>query len=339
MSLPTTVKAADLLPLSSPPARVIVILFIVTNAALALGTLEHVIRPWVTVLAVILVSAAGVLVVRDRPHPLPLPDTVAILLCLAAASAAVYSNLLPHEDLGRATWQLGSSTWPLFFLAMRGRIGFAWLGMAVMLAQSIEWAARTGRGALTGAMLLDTHIGILIVGTIFAVSLKRTATHITELNQRTIDSAGEAAAASAATHIRQARAQELAQLVAPLLTRIGDGAPLTDEEQATMARAEARLRDGVRGQSLSLPPVVDAVERARLRGVTVTLLDDRGDAIRDGDALDRMVTHIVAMLDHADGGDVTVRLAPPGRPSALTIRAADGDAVHRLSLGEDGNPL
>ncbi|WP_061961397.1 hypothetical protein [Demequina flava] len=339
MTPTTVVKASDLLPLTGPPARIILVLFVTTNAALALGTLDHVVRPWQAMLAVAFVSAAGVLIVRDRPYPFPLMDTLAVLACLAAGSLAVFTNLQPHDDLGRATWQLGSSTWALFFLTMRGRIGFAWLGMGIMMLQSIEWAARSGRGALSGAMLVDTHIGILVVGTLFAVSLKRTAEKITDFNQRAIVAAGEGAAASAAAQIRRTRADELAQLVSPLLTRITAGKDLSEEERSEMARAEARLRDGVRGHAIALPPIVDAAEQARMRGVGVTLLDDRGDPVHDGDALGRMVAAVVLTLDNADSGDVTVRLGPGGRASALTIRASQGEDVYRLTLGEDGYPI
>ncbi|WP_062077346.1 hypothetical protein [Demequina globuliformis] len=332
------VRAADLLPLSGPPARVIVGLFVITNTLFALGNLEHVARSWQALAAVVLISAAGLLVVRHRPSPFPLSDCFVILACLTAGNAMVFTNLLDHDDLGRATWNLGSATWALFFVAMRGRIGIAWLGMAVMLAQCTEWAIRTDRGALTGLSMLDTHIGILAVGSLFALSLRRTAQQITDLNHRTVDGASEAAAAAASAQIRRTRADELAQLVTPLLERIASGDDLSDAERGAMARAEAQLRDGVRGHAIALPSVVEATNRARERGVAVTLLDDRGSQVADGHAVARMVNAIVAALDATCTGDVTVRLHPEGRPVALTIRTSSGDDVTRVSLDERGLP-
>ncbi|WP_284327995.1 hypothetical protein [Demequina litorisediminis] len=76
-----------------------------------------------------------------------------------------------------------------------------------------------------------------------------------------------------------------------------------------------------------------------MRGVQVTILDDRGAPIDDGEALGRMVQAIVEVLAAACTGSVTVRLLPAGRDTALSLRRATDDEVERLSLGQDGYPL
>ncbi|GMA35471.1 hypothetical protein GCM10025876_16750 [Demequina litorisediminis] len=169
--------------------------------------------------------------------------------------------------------------------------------------------------------------------------LSATADRIAALRERAVASAAETAAADAGLEIRRTRAAELATLAVPLLERIRRGGPFADDERAEFARAEARLRDGVRGRSLALPEVVEAVEAARMRGVQVTILDDRGAPIDDGEALGRMVQAIVEVLAAACTGSVTVRLLPAGRDTALSLRRATDDEVERLSLGQDGYPL
>ncbi|WP_084079379.1 hypothetical protein [Demequina sp. NBRC 110057] len=327
-----------LLPLNSWEAKVIVGLFIVTNALFAIGTSEVAARPWMTYLAVAVAGYGAVVIVKRAPFPFPRRDTAIVLATVVVSTALVFGGVTGAGALGRATWHLGSNTWLLFFLAMRGRPGAAWLGMALMLGQSAVWGAFTGRGALAAVMMSNSHVGILIVATLFARQLSATADRIAALRERAVASAAETAAADAGLEIRRTRAAELASLAVPLLERIRSGGPFDADERAQFARTEARLRDGVRGRSLALPDVVEAVEAARMRGIQVTILDDRGTAVEDGEALRRMVETTVGILHAACSGSITVRLLPAGRSAALSIVHADGDEVTRRTLDAQGHP-
>lgn len=336
---PRRIDPGNLLALSSIEARAIAALFIVTNAAFAWGTAGFVARPWQTTLAVTIVGLGGMLIVAKRPYPFLWRDTVVILGAVVVSNALVFDSLQAPGDLGRATWNLGSNTWLLFFLTIRGRPIAAWSGMAVMLVQTGVWAATTDRGAAAGLSMCANHVGMLLVGTLFANLLRSTAARIAALRERSLTAAADTAAADAGLEIRRARARELAELAVPLLERIAAGGDYSDEERAAFARAEARLRDGVRGRALALPDVVEATEDARIRGVQVTILDDRREPIADGDALGRMVGEIVHALTTAQAGSVTVRLQPEGRDAALTILSADHDAISRVVLDAEGEPL
>ena len=328
-----------LIAFTSAEGRAIMALFILANAAFAWGTVGFVARPWQTAFAIAIVGAGGVLIVAKRSYPYPWTDTALILGIVVVANAMVFDSLHVSGDLGRATWNLGANTWLLFFLTIQGRPWAAWLGMVLMIAQSATWAAITDRGALAGVVMCSNHVGILLVGTLFAILLRRTAQRIEALRERALTAAAETAAADAGIEIRRARVDELSALALPLLERIGEGGPFTDAERASFARAEARLRDGVRGRALALPEVVEATEAARARGVSVTILDDRGEVIEDGDALARMVEVIVRTLGAAFAGAVTVRLQPPGRDCALTLLHVHGDEVTRIALDEHGEVL
>lgn len=337
----TALERADvsrLLFLDTTPARLLVVLFVVSNAVFTVATAHVLAYPRAAYVAMLVVSATAVLLVRTHPDPFPARDT-AIVLSAVVLSSALMAYALPDEgDLGRATWHLGSNTWLLFFLAVRRRAWFAWLGMALMAAITAAWGASAGRGALTGITMLDTHIGILLVGTLFALILRRTSARINALNERSVTSAADAAATDAARQVRRARVSELAEVAVPLLEQIAAGTDADDRMRREFSLTEALLRDSVRGRSLAVPAVVDAATQARRRGVEVTILDDRGSAPSDGESLSRMVDAIVAGLTRARGGRVTVRLLPEGRPAALTIVAADGDHVERVTLAEDGSP-
>src|SRR5690606_14023320 len=157
----------------------------------------------------------------------PLRDTL-IILGVVFASTALISWQLPLEGpISRASWHLGSNTWMLFFLTLRRRSGFAWLGYAIMAATTLTWTITSGRGVGDGLVILDTPAGIVIVATLFASSLRRTSRRINELNARSVEAAASYAAADAAQEIRRQRVSELASAAVPLLAAIAKGKKLT----------------------------------------------------------------------------------------------------------------
>lgn len=328
-----------LLFLDSASARFLVLLFVVANAVFVVTTADQLRQVWPALLAMAMIWGTSVLLVRARPDPFPWPDTVAVLTTVGI-STILMSTVLPVEvNPGRAVWHLGANTWLLFFLALRDRAWVAWLGMAVMTSITAAWSAATGLGALTGLTMMQSHMGILLVGTLFAMILRSTSIRINVLNERSVRSAVDAAATEAARQVRRARVSELATVAVPLLEKISSGVPLNADDRLDFALTEARLRDSVRGRSLAVPAVETAASAARRRGVEVMLLDDRGEGIDDGETLNRIVTAVVNHLDAARAGQVTVRLQPAGREAAATIVAADGDHVTRLTLGPDGHEL
>ncbi|MFV0634611.1 hypothetical protein [Demequina sp.] len=328
-----------LLHLGSAPARAIVVLFVTSCAVFTVAT-SHVLRdPWQSYVAMVIVSTAGVLLSRPLPDPFPLRDTAFVFGAVVLSTALVTTNLPDSGVIGRETWHLGANTWLMFFLTLRRRAAWAWASMAAMCAITIAWTLTSGRGLLAAFMILDTHVGVLVCATLFALILRRTARRTAALERRSIAAAAEEARTAAAAQIRRTRVAELAKLAVPLLTRIEQGGPFSGAERLEFRLAEARLRDGVRGRSLMLPAVIEAAAGARRRGVGVTLLDDRDALPADGEAVERMVGAIVGALASAAGGSVTIRLVPAGRSAALTVVATDGDDVRRTTLGPDGHEI
>jgi hypothetical protein len=76
---------------------------------------------------------------------------------------------------------------------------------------------------------------------------------------------------------------------------------------------------------MALPHVVTAVRDARSRGVEVVVFDDGVDSAAA--STHRMFCDLaVEWLDRVDGGSVTLRLHPPGRPvtGSIVVVSADG---------------
>ncbi len=330
------VDSSQLLRLSSDPARAVMGLFIFSNMLYVFATLDEVKHPLPVIVAMIMVNGAAVLLVLERPDPFPRALTAAVVAVVAVSTLLVAFQLPDVGPPGRASWHLGSNTWMLFFLAMRRRPGAAWLGYVLMAAGTIAWSTSVGRGVVDGALLLDTHAAILFVGTLFEVNLRRTSRRINEFGEHSMASAIEAAEGATSAQIRRRRVLELRASAIPLLERlVTSGPPTAEDARLQYATAEALLRDGVRGRSLMTPRIAQAATRARERGVEVTLLDDRGQGLDSGEAMMRMSATIVEELDAAQSGAVTVRLAPVGRPVAVSIVTSAGrDRVELDSFAE-----
>lgn len=330
--------ASRLLALDSRGARIIGAVFVAANFIFTVATLHMVAHPWPPLLAMILVNATAVLLMRAHPDPFPLRDAIIAVIVVVISTALVSWQLPTEGPPARSAWHLGANTWLMFFLALRRRGALAWLGLCLMTAVTVIWAVDTGRGVSGAITLVQVHFGILLVASLFAINLRRTSSSINALNERSVQSAASFAAADASQAIRQARFAELADAVVPLLREISREEPVTEGKRREFRAVEATLRDTVRGRSLTVPSVVGATRAARDRGVEVNLLDDRGETLREGAAMQRVSRAIVTILEGMSEGTATVRLLPQGREVSLSIVAHQQDHTTRVELDADGHP-
>ena len=127
------------------------------------------------------------------------------------------------------------------------------------------------------------------------------------------------------------RMHDVRRVVGPALERIAyDSSPVDDEEIRRFRVLEAHLRDSIRGRSISTPELHEAARRARERGVSVDILDERGTPPSDA-VLSATARQLSEILAHVRSGVVTVRALPPGDPAAVFI-------VHD-SQNPDDDPL
>lgn len=326
---------SQLLGLQSRGARVILGVFILSNLLFVATTADLLTVVWPAYAAVALVTVGGVVVTRPHPEPFPLGWTLLTLGIVVMATALVCMALPDDGALGRSTWYLGANTWLLWFLILRRRLWWAWAGGLTMLVETIVWAHLAGRGALAGLLLASPQVLLLLIATLFGAALRRSTSRTAALAQRSVDAAAAAGAVEAARRIQDQRADELAQIVVPVLTVIAAGTGLDQARQEEIIRVEAQLRDSVRGRGLALPPIVEAATRARSRGVQVTLLDDLGVPLASSQVPD-VVGAVIEALDAAPAGTVTARLLPPTRAELLTVVTQDAAGGRRVVVERAG---
>lgn len=332
-------ELSSLIGIGKPGVWAILALFVASETVFACTTFDAVNSPWPSLLALAVVSAAAVLVALPHLEPFPRKYAWCIVAASALSTALVLWNL-PHDSgLEREAWHFGAISWLLFFLALRGRSGMAWLGFLGMTAVSEAWALGVGRDVMNVPNELKTHAGILLVGTLFARALRRASARINSLNLRSVDLAAAAASADAEMEIRRERVAELAEVAIPLLARISRSLTVSDDDRLDYLLAEATLRDSVRARGLHLPEIIGATTAARRRGVEVTLLDDRGGGLPTERAMQLLTVRITESLRNVSDGRLTIRLAPPGRDVAASLVVESEGRSYRVDLDETGLPV
>ncbi len=340
VATPRTTDVSKLLGVGTNAAWLVYGLFAVSNAAFAFATLDRVASPWPAIGALAIVNVGALLLLRWHSDPLPASWSLGIVATCIASTALVSWQL---SGTGSPTydevWHVFANMWLLFFVALRGRAGFAWLGFLSMMGVHAWWATDVGLDVVAEMLRFQTNAGILLVASFFAAALRRVSGRINALNQRSIELASATAVARAQKETRDARISELTDVAAPLLARVASGPEMTHDDRVECLLAEATLRDGVRAPSLNMPEIVRVTTAARRRGVEVTLLDDRGGPLPSEEAMRILVVRFTEVVRGLQDGKVALRLAPAGRRVAASIVVESRGQVRRTDLDDAGDEI
>ncbi|WP_144791026.1 hypothetical protein [Kocuria palustris] len=263
-------------------------------------------------IAVVLVLGPG----RRRLDELPtIASVLAMAVCLALAreaDPARYRVLSEH-------WSFQGLHVFVVVLALRQRTAWAWGFLCITGALAATHGARSELGPLMGAAPLATVAAVLVIGVILIAEVERLLDRRREAralgaSARTDDDAEQDTVSASIRRVHEVR-----RLAGGHLERIAyDSAPIEPEEVTRFRLVEAQLRDSIRGRSIASPELLEATRRARERGVSVDILDERGSV------LPQRILRIVgeqaaAVLDAAQAGSVTIRAFTADDPTAVLI--------------------
>ena len=224
---------------------------------------------------------------------------------------------------GHTTWFAGAVMLLLVMLMIRGYRVHAWAG-AGEFALVVLVAALVGRPPLSQALTVGLMpVAWLALLTFLFWWFDSIATQIETAQQ----ASGEAASANAAVFsklvLREVWLTDLQGQVGAMLRKIGDvRADLTDADREECLLMEGTLRDGIRASNLKSPSLATAIAQARLRGVEVTLVDNRGSRLPDG-VRQHTLDRLEEVVKDATGGRVVARTAPEGYDDVVTILRVD----------------
>lgn len=316
MSAPAAAPRLEIDQLKGRGAKLFIQLYFVTTVVLALWTIDTVDTPWLVIVALAMFAGVMVALSLDRGPVLSKPVTALVMVTGPLATAMMCAHTTPG---GYSEWYIGAGTVSLFYASLRGRIPSAWVAFVALAGVILVCEGHSSEALATSIVTIGRQAAVLLIGTLFAVSLHRASRVVERLNVESSARAAREAAADAAAAERSHRLAQLDDVATPLLRKLADGGPLTEDDRSEFATAEAALRDSLRARTLCTPEVVDAARAARLRGVDVILLDDSTPGTISGEALALACLAVTRALTIAVDGRVTARLLPGGRQHLATI--------------------
>ena len=250
---------------------------------------------------------------------LTLPRAQAIFNLIAASLVPLFVNqrLSPADAQSFGAWYVGGVGMLLAVTAVREHPLVAWLGMLSLTSQIIIWGSPTIvlQIGLVGSLLF------VAAGQGIARGLRLASTELKEYPKQARLSAAASASATASRLERKRLVEGALQDAVPtlkyLVSRQGH---LTQDDKKEALMLEAQLRDEIRGRSLIDRRTRAAAKAARLRGVTVAMLDDGGLSDASQVEIVSLRGQIVEALNSVAAGQVTVR-AVSGEPWRVTILA------------------
>lgn len=324
-------NVTSILRLDGWAGRTVLIVYGVGTTIVALSNLHGLIQPAFGIASLVLFWAALAILGAVKGDPFPNRATVALIVIAAAVTGLSSWNIVDPENAGYATWPLGAMTFVLFVLALRGRRALAWVGFAAVALVSIAAAVIVDGDVIRTVNDVTRQSATLVIGTLFALILRRSAQMVSSIHDDQRSRAAVAAAAAASASELEAQNSRLEQDARPALERILNPAPFTTQELQYFVALSATLRGGTQATGTSGERIADAVRAARVRGLAVTLIDDRGSALPT-EALQRLEDALLPLLADLQQGSITVRLNPQGGSDLATMVLEENGVYRRLVL-------
>lgn len=322
-------EVTSILRLNDWAGRVVLLFYGVGTTIVALLNLRGLIVPWLGIVALALLWLALALLGRPDREPFRMVTTLAVVAIVGAMTSVSSWNIADPAHPGYATWPLGAMTFVLLVLALRGRRGWAWIGFCVLAVISVIASILANQQVLMVVNDVVRQSATLLIGTLFALALRRSSQTITAIQANQLTRTTVAAASAAGTRERAAQNARLERDARPALERILNPTPLSAEELRNFVLLESTLRDGIRATGFSSDRIAEATREARERGITVVLLDDRGSELLDHDRA-LVEQALLEQLNSTADGAITARLSPHDRDEIATIVVEEGGEYRRV---------
>jgi hypothetical protein len=266
-------------------------------------------------------SPAGTL--PERAGTLPLwACALAVLVAAVVPNAVFYAVGPDSRTQPFATWVIGGIGALMTIVMIRRRPWFAWAGLAIVAVSTVGWIG------LFPALSLGLIGSIMWVGAaqLLMIALDRAARDTVQLAE--LQQAASAWQASQAGRQRERRVQvqRALQAAGPVLGRtIETGGNLRPAERLEARLAEGRLRDELRGPRLLDDVVREELERARRRGITVTVLDEGGLEDVAEQRLAGIRGELAEILRGAASSRLIIRTSPHAEVAVTVVGRSGGD--------------
>ncbi len=249
-----------------------------------------------------------------------------------AIALIVSSEIDLSKTVGYSTWYIGGVGTILTIVCTRGRTWWAWVGVAFLALHTAIWAGPVSLVDL-GVIGSASWVTVAYVIRRALTGAARDSRRFSIAERETTD--WQAAQEAHVTERQFRLGQTSAMAVRMLETIQKREGNLTPEERVESLNTEGAIRDEIRGRRLLNDAVRDEVTDARMRGATITLLDEGGlDDLNDAD-LEWVLGQLAAAIGGTDADRVIARTVPEGSEVAVTVVGLYSPDEHALALGQD----
>jgi hypothetical protein len=299
---------------------------------------EAVERGWLIVAALVVylpvtwlwIFALGV---RDRPRqspgsPPPRAPGWQVALALAATVFVSNATFLAVTPEGRTqpfvTWVIGALGALMMIVMTRRRPVAAWAGIVLLTLATSLWLGPVQALSLglVGSIVWVAAAQLVV----FALDqAARDAERLAELQQA---ASAWQASQSGRQRERRLHVQRALQTAGPILSRtIENGGNLRAADKEAARRAEARLRDELRGNRLLDDEVRAELDAARCRGSAISLFDEGGLEGLGAAALGEVRRELAAILREAASERLIIRTSPDDEIAVTIVGRSSGDGA------------
>jgi hypothetical protein len=295
-------------------------------------------RGWLIVMALVLylpVTWLWIFAIGARDRRAEATATTPAMLpgwgvALALLVTVVVSNapFLAVSESGRTqpfvTWVIGAIGALMTIVMVRRRPVVAWTGMGILTVSTSIWLGplQALSLGLVGSFVWVTAAQLV---TIALDRAARDAERLAELQQA---ASAWQASQSGRQRERRLHVQRALQAAGPILARtIENGGNLRQADKQAARRAEASLRDELRGTRLLDDGVRAEIDAARRRGAAVSLFDEgglEGLAVSD---LDCIRNELARILRESVSDRVIIRTSPHHEVAVTVVGRSAGDAA------------
>lgn len=257
----------------------------------------------------------------------PLPAWVAAAAVALCAVLPTVTGIALSPEPGPAslvgTWYVGGLGILLVVLVVRRRVSFAIAGAVLLVVGAMAWmtpGVALTRGGLIGSLLW------IIVAYLTMRLLERARRDSLALQRVEAAASAIEAAQAGRESERRTQIQRALAVAGGVLGRVIARAGAIDAvDRAEAGRAEARLRDELRGARLLDDDVRDALDAARARGALVSVLDEGGlDTLDDG-GLDVVRNEIARTVRASEAERLIVRTSTHARIAVTIVGRSEDD--------------
>ena len=203
--------------------------------------------------------------------------TIAFAWVMGVASGVLSAGaLVLMEGPTGAVYLFDFASFLVALLIARGNPWHGAVGGAGMVLGGLAWGVSSGAPASVVGQLVALAVMSQVLGVLWRLVLRWVVRRERWHRSEAVQAQRDTAAARHATRLVEEELRQVRVIAQPILQRIAEGAPMSDDLRRDAAIVEGTVRDRLRAPAFRHPLLVEAIGRLRAQGADVTVVSPPG---------------------------------------------------------------